>query len=144
MKSAYSVSVALSPDAVFAYLADVANEAQWRQSIVGSRYVGTHRPAVGVDGETDVAMGSKSLTMAWTIVEYSEGHKVAWQLDGDPWNGGGSYTVTPEDDGCSIRAALEVRLKGVARVFEPLVGLQFRRGLRNDLHRLAALLPTLA
>lgn len=140
MKSAYEVRVAIAPEAAFAFLADVANEVQWRQSIVGSRYVGTRAPAVGVDGETDVAMGSRSLTMRWAIVAFEPGRHVAWRLDGEPWNGGGAYTVMADGEGCRIRADLEVRLKGAARVFEPLVGLQFRKGLRTDLDRLAVLL----
>lgn len=140
MKTAYSVDIPISADAAFAYLADVRHETQWRQSIVGSRYVGTTEPAVGVDGETDVEMGPRSLTMRWTVTELTDRH-VAWRLDGEPWNGGGSYTVTATENGCRIRGALEVRLKGAARLLEPIVGLQFRRGLRGDLTRLAELLP---
>lgn len=142
MRTSHTVASSVAADAVFAYLSDVANEVHWRQSIVGSRYVGAEHPAVGVDGETDVAMGSKSLTMRWTITEFGDRH-VAWRLDGEPWNGGGSYTVTATADGCLLRGALEVRLKGAARLLEPLVGLQFRRGLRGDLARLAELLPRL-
>jgi Polyketide cyclase / dehydrase and lipid transport. len=141
MKSAYSVEIPVSAKIAFDFLANVENEVQWRQSIVGSRYVGADGPQIGVEGETDVSMGSKSLTMRWTIVDFLESGHVAWELDGNPWNGGGSYTVTAQGDGCVVRAALEVRLKGVARILEPLVGLQFGRGLRSDLNRLAALLP---
>ncbi|MDI2098474.1 SRPBCC family protein [Ruicaihuangia caeni] len=140
-RTAHSISTELKPEAAFRFLANVENEVQWRQSIEGSRYVGAGAPALGVDGETDVAMGSKSLTMRWTIVDFAEGHRVEWRLDGDPWHGGGSYTVTPRDRGSEIRAALEVRLNGAARVFEPLLGFQLRRGLREDLRRLERLLP---
>lgn|GEM_PF-7071130 len=51
--------------------------------------------------------------------------------------------MSAEGAGCTIGGALEVRLKGAARLLEPLVGLQFRRGLRSDLDRLAGLLPSL-
>lgn len=144
MRTAFSIDVDLPTDRVFAYLADVANETQWRQSIVGSRYVGATAPALGVDGETDVAMGPKSLTMRWTISEFDAGRHVAWRLDGDPWRGGGSYTVEAVGAGTRVRATLEVRLKGAARIMEPLIGLQLRGGLRADLRRLATLLPEVA
>lgn len=140
----HSTAVAVPADAVFAYLSHVANEAQWRQSIVGSRYVDAEKPRLGVHGETDVSMGSRSLTMRWEIIEFTPGRHVRWQLDGDPWHGGGRYTVRPEGAGAIIEAGLEVRLRGAARVFEPLIGLQLRRGLRADMGRLAALLPTVA
>lgn len=123
-------------EAVFDFLSDVANETQWRQSIVGSRYVDADLPSVGTLGETDVSMGSRSLTMRWTVTELIDGEYVAWRLDGNPWNGGGSYRVVPRAGGCEVRASLEVRLKGLARAFEPVVGFQFRRGLRADLDRL--------
>lgn len=141
MRTSHAIEVPLEASRVFAYLSDVTNEVEWRQSIVGSRYVDAAAPALGVDGETDVAMGPKSLTMRWTITEFAEGTHVAWRLDGDPWHGGGSYTVTPTAEGARILAALEVRLSGAARVMEPLLGLQLRKGLRGDLRRLEALLP---
>jgi len=75
--------------------------------------------------------------MKWTITDLVEGEYVAWRLDGNPWNGGGSYRVLPCAGGAEVRASLEVRLRGLARAFEPVVGLQFRRGLRADLDRLA-------
>lgn len=125
-----------SAEAVFDFLSDVANETQWRQSIVGSRYVDADLPSVGTLGETDVSMGSRSLTMRWTVTELIDGEYVAWRLDGNPWNGGGSYRVVPRAGGCEVQATLEVRLKGLARAFEPVVGFQFRRGLRADLDRL--------
>lgn len=141
MITQYQVVVPFAPADVFAFLARVSNETGWRQSIVGSRYVGAELPEVGLPGETDVAMGSTSLTMRWVVTDVIPGEFVAWQLDGDPWNGGGSYRVSPHADGTTILAWLEVRLKGANRLFEPLLGLSFRRGLRGDLKRLARMLP---
>lgn len=141
MKTTHKVQLRQVPEVVFDYLAHVAHESQWRQSIVGSRYVGADRPTVGTHGETDVSMGGKSLTMRWTVTDLTEGEYVAWRLDGNPWNGGGSYWVVPNDDGCEIRVSLEVRLKGLARAFEPLIGFQFRRGLQADLERLVRQFP---
>lgn len=144
MRTSHAITVPVAPTTVFAFLSDVSNETQWRQSIVGSRYTTGTSPQIGVDGETDVSMGSKALTMRWTVVEFTDGHHVAWRLDGDPWHGGGSYTTTPAGGGTRIRATLEVRLAGAARIFEPVIGLQLRRGLRKDLDRLGALLPSIA
>jgi hypothetical protein len=139
MKTSHSVYLDRPVSEVFGFLAKVANETRWRQSIVGSRYVGADLPAVGIDGETDVEMGSKSLTMRWTVTELVDGEYVAWRLDGDPWNGGGSYRVLARGEGSEVHASLEVRLKGAARLVEPILGMQFRRGLRADLERLASL-----
>jgi len=140
----HAVQVERPAKAVFDFLADVSNETKWRQSIVGSRYIDADLPAIGVEGETDVSMGSKSLTMRWTVTELVDGEYVAWRLDGNPWNGGGSYRVLSDDNGAVVQGCLEVRLKGAARVLEPIVGLQFRRGLRSDLDRLVRVLSEAA
>ena len=145
MRTQHSITVPLPQAEVFAFLSNVANEVSWRKSIVGSRYVGADSPQVGVAGETDVAMGKKALTMKWAIIRFEPGSHVAWQLDGGPWRGGGSYTVVPSDGQSVIRAALEVKLRGIARLLEPLVWLQLRLGLRGDLRSLAGeLLQTAA
>lgn len=145
MRSTYAVTVSPSPDDTFAYLADVGNEIHWRSSIVGSRYIGADSPRVGLAGETDVEMGPRSLTMRWKIVAFdAEDRFVAWELDGDPWNGGGSYRVERTPAGATrVTGTLAVRLRGVARLLEPIVAVQFRRGLRADLNRLAGRLPAL-
>lgn len=143
MRTTHRVPVSTAPDDVFAYLADVANEVHWRSSIVGSRYVDGTTPAIGRAGETDVEMGPRALTMRWVVTAFDpDARFVAWELDGDPWNGGGSYRVDADGKGARITGTLEVRLQGAARLLEPIVGLSFRRGLRADLARLAQLLPT--
>ena len=81
-------------------------------------------------------MGPRTVRMAWTVVELAPGRRVAWALDGDPWHGGGSYSVAPAGGGTIVTAELTVRLHGIMRAAEPLLWLQFRNGLRNDLRRL--------
>lgn len=144
MRTTFAIDVPLKPALVFAYLSDVSNEVNWRRSIVGSRYVDATTPSLGAAGETDVAMGPKELTMRWVVTEFSDGRHVAWRLDGDPWHGGGSYTVSPTPTGARVHAELEVRLSGASRLMEPLLGLQLRQGLRSDLRRLGQLLTQTA
>lgn len=42
--------------------------------------------------------------------------------------------------GAPVTAGLEVRLPGLARVLEPVMGIMLGRGLRADLQRLVAVL----
>ena len=140
MRASSRLQVNQSAASVYSFLADVSNETLWRQSIVGSRYVDADAPELGVHGQTDVQMGSRALTMSWEISHLTVGEYVAWRLDGNPWHGGGSYRVTPVGAGCEIEACLEVRLRGIARVLEPVIGFSFGRGLRADLVRLGHLL----
>jgi len=140
VRTSHQIDVPMAAAEAFAYLSDVRHETQWRQSVVGSRYLDAHEPALGVQGETEVEMGSQGVTMRWLISAFTPGEYVAWTLDGEPWHGGGSYRVTPSGDGCRIEAALVVRVKPHLRILEPVLWFAFRAGLRGDLARLAALL----
>ena len=142
MHTSHTVTLDRSADDVFAFLSDVRNEVAWRSSIVGSRYVDVDGPELGAAGATDVEMRGRGLTMRWTITDFSPPERlVAWELDGEPWHGGGSYRVVPLPNGCWVTARLVVRVKGVARPLEPVLWFAFRRGLRDDLARLATVLP---
>lgn len=140
MKSSASIRLDLPATTVFAYLADVRNETQWRQSVVNTGYLDAHAPRQGAKGFTEVEMGSKSITMMWEVTAVAPGRYVAWSLDGDPWHGGGSYLVLDQDGSTEVEATLEVRLKGAARFFEPIMAFSLSRGLRQDLARLRACL----
>ncbi|MBF0671712.1 MAG: SRPBCC family protein [Salinibacterium sp.] len=140
MRTRRSVDIPRDAASVFGYLSRVENEVQWRESIVESRYRHASEPAVGVRGETHVEMGGRGVVMRWDISEFEPETLVAWTLDGSPWNGGGSYRVVPTDSGCRLTASLEVRLHGVMRVLEPILWLNFSRGLRGDLASVQELL----
>lgn len=136
MRAVGTIRIERDPEDVFDFLETVEHETSWRRSVTGSRYVDAARPAVGTAGETVASMGSRTVRMAWTVVALVPGRHVAWELDGDPWFGGGSYTVAGSDGGTTVTAELAVRLHGIMRAAEPLLWVQFHRGLRSDLRRL--------
>lgn len=140
MRTSHHIEVPVAASEAFAYLADVRNEIDWRESVVGSRYVDADAPDMGVEGETVAEMGGNGVVMRWVITGYLPGEFVAWTLDGEPWSGGGSYRVAPTETGCRVEAALTVRVKPHLRVLEPVLWFAFRKGLRGDLARLAEIL----
>lgn len=132
-----SIPVSASAEKTWAYLEQVSNETEWRASVVESGYH-AERLALGVDGFTNVEMGGTRVEMGWKVHEFVDGQHAAWTLTSGPWKGGGSYRVEPAPDGCTVTAALEVRVSGWARILEPILGLQMGMGLRKDLKRLKA------
>jgi Polyketide cyclase / dehydrase and lipid transport len=142
MKRTASILVSRPADDLFAFLSQVANETQWRQSITASGYRTAGPVNVGSAGFTEVSMGGRKVTMEWTVTDFDPGQRVAWVLTGGPWQGGGSYTVRPEGSNTLITASLEVRLAGAARALEPILGLQLGKGLRADLARLEQVVTT--
>lgn len=136
MRAVGTIRVEREPREVFDFLELVEHETSWRQSVTGSQYVDATRPAVGAVGETIASMGSRSVRMGWTVIALEPGRRVAWELDGDPWLGGGSYTVAASGGGSTVTAELTIGLHGVMRAAEPLLWLPFRKGLRDDLRRL--------
>ena len=53
---------------------------------------------------------------------------------------GGTYVVTADGRGSRVRAAIVIRLRGIARLAEPILWARSRRELREDLRRLSQLL----
>lgn len=132
-----SIPIAASPEKAWAYLAEVSNETEWRSSIVESGYH-ADRLALGVDGFTNAEMSGNRVEMGWKVHEFVDGERAAWTLTSGPWKGGGSYHVEPSENGCTVTASLEVRVQGIARILEPILGIQLGIGLRDDLKRLKA------
>lgn len=138
MKTAHSVSVPTSVGRTFTFLSHTQNELQWRGSVEASRYLGANSPGVGVHGKT--VAGPHSVAVHWVITNFEPGASLSWKLDGDPWSGGGTYVVTADERGSRVRASVVIRLKGIARLAEPILWVRSRRELREDLRRLADVL----
>lgn len=143
MRARASIALPLPAAAVFDYLEEVGNEIHWRQSVVESRYTAEQPVNLGTTGLTVVEMGGKRVEMTWRIHEFVPGTRVAWTLTGGPWLGGGGYTVQPSDEeGCRVTAEIEIRLRGVLRLLEPILGMTIGRGLRADLVRLSEVIAS--
>lgn len=140
MRTRRTLELCRDAESVFTYLARVENEAQWRHSIVGSRYVGEEDPAVGVRGETQMEVGGREVTVRWEVTEFVPGRTVAWVFDGEPCAGGGRYALVPTVDGCRLTTTIDVRLPRAAMLLEPVLYWHVSRGLRSDLARLGELL----
>jgi hypothetical protein len=141
MRARASIRLPLPAAAVFAHLEEVGNEVRWRQSVVESRYTAEPPIRIGTTGLTIVEMGGKRVEMTWRIREFTPGSRVAWTLTGGPWLGGGGYTVQSSTEAAStVVAEIEIRLRGVLRLLEPILGITVGRGLRTDLRQLSAVL----
>lgn len=138
MKTVHSISVPTSVGKTFAFLAHTQNEQRWRGSVEASRYLGANGPGVGVHGKT--VAGPHSVAVHWVITDFEPGASLTWKLDGDPWRGGGTYVVTADGRGSRVRAAIVIRLRGLARLAEPILWARSRRELREDLRRLSLVL----
>ena len=144
MRAHGSVFPPLAAPAAFAFLSDVRNETRWRASIVDTGYLSDAPAALGTEGFTRAEMKGRSVQMPWRITALIPGTCVEWTLTGGPWRGGGSCTVRSAPGGSEVDARLEVRFAGVLRAVEPLMAPAFRRGLRTDLARLAAVVADLS
>ena len=125
---------------VFAYVMQVAHDAQWRRAVVEAAYSSEGPLGVGTRGFDRISTGARERVAAWTTVEYEPGRLARWKFDSGPVEGSGGYLC--EADGQSTRFTLESRIRptGPLRWLGPLFDWLVRRGNRADVAQLKTIL----
>ena len=130
--------------AVFEYLADPSNDAQWSGA---TRAVERMSPGPLVVGSTFryvARLGGVRLEMPFVITELAPDRVIAGQTTGGRLRATGRRTVEPTDAQTRVTLAGELRVGGViGRVLEPLVKWVGERQLHADFERLMGRLEAL-
>ena len=119
---------------VFAFLADVENDPQWRSGVldlkrvsgsgVGARY------AQGVKGP-----GGRRIPADIEITELTPGEAIAFQTVTGPVRPRGRYVLAAAEGGTRVRFELEADLNGVKRLIAPIV----QKTMNNEVGQLDSL-----
>lgn len=122
-----SVQAAAPPEAVYGFLADLANDPEWRFDILDSQLVRGSAGEVGAVYRQRAKPGRKEIQTSVEI-ERAEPHRhIGFRTLGGPVQVGGLYTITAANRGCAVRCDVTLRAKGVLRLFEPLMAAGMRR-----------------
>lgn len=132
------IEVATAPEATFAYLSDFANAAEWDPGIVEARRLTPAPTAVGSRFEVIALFRGKRQRFEYVVTEYEEGVRVALRGEGEKALSDDVITVGAAEGGARVGYEADLRLKGVYRVAEPLLGSTFRRMGDDALDGLAA------
>jgi hypothetical protein len=140
--AAASITIARSPEEVFAYLADFGNDVRWREGVVAMRPVGRSEDVGGVwSRQVEVRRVPGRTLESEAIVTASEpGKRLAVRRASGPIRPEATYQLTPEGGGTRLDFRLDVALAGAAWLALPAAWLFLRFAiapvLPRDLERL--------
>lgn len=130
-----TVEIACSPEVVFRYAGNYANDPEWRTGVLAMVYETSGAPAVGVrTRETMRSMGRTIVTIA-EITEYSPARTAFRSLSG-PVGCDGSREFAGHGGETRFTYSLTVRPTGLLRVLEPFLRVALSSQVRRDMSRL--------
>lgn len=143
MKVEESILIDRSPEEVFAYFDDRANDARWMGSVIESEWLDRDTPSgVGRRGRMVMdAMGRREFVDE--VTDYEPGRRVAHRAVSGSMVIHTACIAEPSEDGCRVTVSYEPeRLPGgpFGRLLAPLTARVVRRNYRSDLQNLKALL----
>ena len=152
MRDEVTVSMAASPEAVWALVADVTRIGEFSPETFEAEWLGkakTNGPGVGAHFRGHVNRNQKGV-IYWTlckVVEYDEPHvfRFAVMVRGYPVNIWG-YRITPTATGCDVTESFELNNNIILRLYWTIAG-KFRgrtnvNGMRETLERIKAVVES--
>ena len=130
-----SEEIRRSPDVVFAFAGDYANDPSWRKGVLAMAYENVGPPAVGArTRETMRSMGRTAVTVG-EVTAYSRTRTAFRSVSGPvPCEGSREFVATPT--GTRFIYTLTLRPRGLLRALEPLLKSVLARQIGDDVRRL--------
>lgn len=129
-----SISILQTPETIWRYWLDVANDVNWRNGIIKGDWTSPPPYGVGSTGEdTHEQMGS----IKWEVTQFQDGRSFEFIHTAGPLKGSiAFFQVDPDGDGSRVQ--IRVRLTGpfLMRIMLLFMGGKVRSGLRGDFQRL--------
>ena len=138
-----STVIARPSEAVFAFVSDQTNAAQWQSGIVDIRRLTDGPPGVGTRYAFTRTLMGRRMTGENVYVEFEPGRRVAFRTTSGP-SLLASYAVDPTPAGTRLTATIELDVSGIMSIAEPLVARALKRDVDANLARLRAILDASA
>ena len=134
------IEVTRNAGAVFDYLADFSNAAEWDPGVDEARRLTPAPTQVGSVFEVIAGFRGKQQRFEYVVTEYEEGRRVVLHGEGAKARSVDVITVSGSDGSARIAYEADIRLKGVYRMAEPFLRSTFRRMGDDALDGLGAVL----
>ena len=126
MRFAQAIEVARPLEEAFAYVADLANAAEWDPGIVESHRTGEGPVGPGAEFDVVALFRSRPVPFRYRLVGYEQGRRVLFEGEGEKARSVDEILFEPAGSGTRIAYAADLTLKGPLRLFEPFLGGTFR------------------
>ena len=125
----YAVSVQSPKEAAdaFDYMADLSNFARWDPGVESAEQVEGDGP--GPDSAFDVAVrtAGRTIMLRYHVTEFEAPNRIVARAENSTLVSLDTITVEGNDSGSVVTYDAELTLKGLFRLFDPLLGLSFNR-----------------
>lgn len=126
-------------DTVFAYVIDLANDANWRSGLTESGLRPGETLGVGAVGYSRAG----EQEVGWQVVTYDPPNDVAWDLTSGPLQGRGGYSMQSVPEGTRFTLVADIEPAGVYKLLPKPVFRWFgRRQNQADVEKLKAILES--
>lgn len=129
-----------SPDLVFAFLSDHANNPAWQKGMESCTW--TTPPPIGVGSRYDQVARflGREIRTTFEVTDHESGRSITIESRSGPLDLRITRTVDPAGGGSHVVAVIEGTPVGVMRLFEPLMAGKVRKEINADYDRLEVLL----
>jgi carbon monoxide dehydrogenase subunit G len=133
--------IARSPQDVFAFLADGANNPRWRPGVLDIEKVPGTPDGVGAAyRQGQQGPGGRRIAADYEVTEYEPGSVLGFAVVAGPARPTGRYEISPaEGGGTRVRFSLDWQPRGLARLLAPAVARQMPKEIAH-LSRLKSVL----
>jgi len=137
-KISVDTTINATPEAVFAYVADVAKHPEWGQHQNVATMRGRGEVGVGTIYDTiNHQFGEQKETV--TVTDYSPGRVFGFDASGVLGVAHHSFEMTASGSGTQLTKTMQItRPKLLARLSAPIIAMQQPKALKEDLRRIKA------
>ncbi len=107
------ITIAAPPEAVFAFVADLANLPRWQSGIVSAERTSPDPVGVGSTARVVRDMAGQSLTVDLTITDFEPGRRLALASAASGVSVTATLEMEPNDDATVVRSGIEIKAGSV-------------------------------
>ena len=138
-----TAATSLSPDDAFAYVGDFANIDRWDPGVTRSVKSTAGDVSVGTVYDLVLDYRGREMNMQYEVTDYEPTKRIVLVGTGGPIHAIDTISFEPNGDGTLVTYEADLRLRGIARIIQPLMKGRFEaigdaagNGLRSWLREL--------
>ncbi|MBI5290640.1 MAG: SRPBCC family protein [Chloroflexi bacterium] len=135
-----SITINSPIEQVFAFAADLANNAKWQTGVIAAEVTSPGPVGVGTKYKYDAEIMGRKLETTGELTAYDPPRITAWKATSGPFPMSGSTTFESVPGGTRVVDGMEAEPGGFFKLAEPLLIMQMRGQMEKDMKKLKELL----
>jgi carbon monoxide dehydrogenase subunit G len=120
-----TATTSLQQDEAFAHVAEFENIEEWDPGVVSATKLSLGETRVGTIYDLVLSYGGRTLSMQYIVTEYDPHRRITLEGSGGVVAAVDTITFASEGDSTTVAYEADLRLTGLARLFQPFMGGRF-------------------